>query len=522
MNLFVILSFVLLGIAAFVIQKKRRFEQIDILHLLLVSAIAVLMKSDFEDGQSANMWTYSLIALLAINFLASRWAKLQSPLVRVIPPIVSFAVLLGLFWNDSFVYLGNNFNISDKATFVLPILGILIYEFAWMKLYILKKFFGLHDSFINVLMPLLVGLAALIGAFNAEGYGVFLVGTGFLAASFYNPKGSKHIIHSFLAISVIWMFAAQSNIELVDLRFPKVIAGLFIGAFVAGFILQMWSVEKRKNIALLLTYFLSIFLFVILLVAGVVINPSFGGLESYLGGLMGFALTNSVLYLKGNREELDQSPIMMSAFVPVILIGMIVPPLLVNEEELAIEKTLESMTPKSEEGEEIEIPFISFDGLVGTYDIVKESALISFKLGPAGSVTKGAIKEFTGTFNFSDDLTNTGFDINIPVLNLTTFLGMRDKSIMGEEYFNQEKFPSMRFKGSKMIATDKENEFEMVGTFVMLGEKNDQKVLIHRVEEDGKTVLVGNGEIDRRNFGMADDPREGNIVSFEFKVELAK
>lgn len=520
MNLFVILSFVLLGIAALVIQKKRRFEQIDILHLLLVSAIAVLMKSDFEVDKSVNLWTYSLIALFAINFLVSRWTKLQSPILRVIPPVVSFVVLLSVFWSDSFVYLGNNFNISDKATFALPILGILIYEFAWMKLYILKKFFGLHDSFINVLMPLLVGLAVLIGAFNAEGYGVFLVGAGFLVASFYNPKGSKHIIHSFLAISVIWMFAAQSNIELVDLRFAKVIAGLFIGAFVAGFVMQMWSVDKRKNIALLLTYFLVILLFVGLLVAGVVINPSFGGVETYLGGLMGFALANSVIYFKQDDQELHQAPIMMSALVPVILIGLIVPPMLVNQEELDIQKTLESMIPASDEGQEVEIPFVSFDGLTGSHDIVKESALISFKLGPAGSVTKGAIKEFTGTFNFAEDISNTAFDIKLPVLNLTTFLGMRDKSIMGDEYFNEEKFPSMRFKGAKMTATDKENEFEMIGTFEMLGVKSEQKVLIHRIEEDGKTVLVGNGEIDRRNFGMADDPREGNIVAFEFKVEL--
>lgn len=520
MNLFVILSFVLLGVAAFVIQKKRRFEQVDILHLLLVSAIAVLLKSDFEVEKSANLWTYSLIALLAVNFLLSRWAKLRSPLFRLIPPLVSFAVLLGMFWQESFVYLGNNFNISDKATFMLPLLGIVIYEIAWVKLYVLKKFFGLNDSFINVLMPLLVGITVLIGAFNAEGYGVFLVGTGFLAASFFNPKGSKHILHSFMAISLIWMFASQNSIELVDLRFAKVIAGLFVGAFVGRFVLYMWSVEKRKNVALLLTYLLVIFLFLGLLLAGVQINSSFGGVEAYLGGLMGFALVNSVIYLKQDEQELHQAPIMMSAFVPLILIGMIVPPMLVNEEEREVQEALNEMTPKTEDGKEIEVPYIPFDGLSGSYDIVKESALISFKLGPAGSVTNGAIKEFSGTFNFTEDIENSSFDITLPVLNLTTFMGMRDKSIMGDEYFNQEKFPVMRFKGSKMIPTEKEHEFEMTGTFEMLGTKSEQKVLVHRIEEDGKNVLVGSGEIDRRKFGMADDPREGNIVSFEFKVEL--
>ncbi len=520
MNTMVIISFLLLGIAAFVIQIKRRQQQIDALHLLFFAALAIAMKVDFEDANHANQWTYALIAIVAINFLLSRWAKLRNPIIRLLPPLVSFAILFGVYWNDSFIYLGNNFNMSDKATVVLPFLGILIYEIAWMKVHFLKKFFGLHDSFINVLMPLFIGLTALIGAFNAGGYGVFLVGSGFLAASFYNPLGSKHIIHSFFAVAVIWMFASQSDIALIDLRFGKVVAGLFIGAFVGGFILNMWTVEKRKNMALLLTYVLVVLIVTGVLIAGSQINVSFGGVEAYLGALMGFAIANSVLFLKEDNQELQQAPIMMSALVPLLLIGFIVPPMLVNEEEKAVEETLEAMAPKNENGEEIIVPFIPIADLVGSHQIDPASSIISFKLGAEGSVTKGAIKEFTGTISISEDLKTSTFDIKLPVLNLTTFLSMRDESIMGAEYFKADKFPSMYFKSSEMVPTDKANEYELLGTFELLGVKKDQKVRIHRIEDGSKKVLVGAGEIDRRKFGMSDDPREGNIVSFEFKVEL--
>lgn len=521
MNTMVIISFLLLGIAAFVIQKKRRFQQIDALHLLFFAALAIAMKVDFEDASRVNQWTYTLIAVVALNFLLSRWSKLRNPFIRLVPPLVSFAVLFGVYWNDSFLYLGNNFNMSDKATVVLPFLGILIYEIAWLKVHFLKKFFGLHDSFVNVLMPLFIGLTALIGAFNAGGYGVFLVGSGFLTASFYNASGSKHIIHSIFAVAVIWLFASQSDIELIDLRFGKVVAGLFVGAFVGGFVLHMWSVEKRKNLALLLTYFLVVLIVTGLLMAGTQINVSFGGVEAYLGALMGFAIANSLLFVKEDGQELQQAPIMMSGLVPLLLIGFIVPPLLVNEEEKAIEETLKAMAPQTnEKGEEIVVPFIPIADLVGSHKIDPATSIISFKLGAEGSVTKGAIKEFTGTINISQDLKTSTFDIKLPVLNLTTFLSMRDESIMGEEYFKADKFPSMTFKSSEMTPTDKENEYELIGTFEMLGVKKDQKVRVHRIEEGSKKVLVGSGEIDRRKFGMSDDPREGNIVSFEFKVEL--
>lgn len=520
MNLYVILSFLLLGVAAFVVQKKRRFNQIDILHLLFVAAVAVLLKSDFEDQQSANVWTYGLIAMLAVNFLLSRWSKLRKPFLRLIPPILTFGVFIALFWNDSFIYLGKNFNISDKATMVLPILGIVTYEMAHVSMSFLQRYFGMKNSAENMLMSFLIGIAALVGAFNAQGYGVFLVAAGFTAASFYNNIGSKHILHSLLAVSLLWLFAEANELQIIDLRFPKVVGGLFIGAFASLLIQQVWTIERKPNLALIFSYILVALLFMGMIDFGTRLHPSFGGMEAFLGGLIGFAIANSVLYFHERKEHLRQAPIMMSGLTLIMLIGMILPTMYVNEEAEAILKTLEVQTEKNEEGEEVKVAYISFEDLSGKYDVVSEESVISFKLGPAGSVTKGAIKNFTGNFNFSDDLTQSTFDIKLPVLNLTTFIPMRDKSIMDETYFNEAKFPLMRFKGSQLKVNKTEDGYEMVGQFEMLGVKKDLEVRLHRVEEEGEIVLVGNGELDRRDFGMSDDPREGNIVEFEFKVQL--
>ncbi|MDG1333152.1 MAG: YceI family protein [Crocinitomicaceae bacterium] len=520
MNLFVLLSFLLLGVAAFVVQKKRRFDQIDILHLLFVSAVAVLLKSDFEEEQAANVWTYSLIALLAVNFLLSRWSKLRRPLLRLIPPAVTFGVFLALFWSDSFVYLGKNLNISDKATLVLPFLGIIAYEAAQVSMSFLQRYFGMRSTAENILMSFIIAIAALIGGFNAQGYGVFLVAAGFAAASFYNTIGSKHILHSLLAVSMVWMFAEANELQVVDLRFPKVIGGLFIGAFVALLIQQVWTIERKSNWALIFSYLFCALLFIGMLDFETRLHPSFGGVEAFLGGLIGFAIANSVLYFHERKEHLRQAPMMMSGLALIMLIGMVFPPLYVNEEQEAILKSLEVMTETNEEGEPEEIAYISFEGLSGNYDIVSKESVISFKLGPAGSVTKGAIKDFSGNFNFSDDLTQTSFEVKLPVLNLTTFVPMRDKSIMDDTYFNEAKFPLMRFKGSQFKPNEAENGYDMVGQFEMMGVKKEKTVLIRRVEEDGKIILVGNGKIDRTEFGMSDDPREGNLVDFEFKVEL--
>lgn len=520
MNSFVIISFLLLGIASFVIQKKRRYDQIDALHLLFFTALAILIKIDFDFTSSVDQWTYALIGVMAVNFLLSRLNAMRKPLLRLIPPMITFGVLLAFFWSESFIYLGKSFAISNKATLVLPVLGIIMYEFAHIKISFLQKHFGMANSAVNVQLSFFIGVSVLIGAFNAQGYGVFLVAAGFLASSFYHEVGSKHIVHSFFALSLVWMFAQQNSIELLDLRIPKVMGGLFIGAFIGAFVLHIWTIQKRSNLALAICYFICAFLLVGMLGFEVMINASFGGVEAFLGALIGFALANSVLYYHDHEEGLRQSPAAMSGLVLMILVGLTVPPLLVNEEEKAVEESLKSLTQTNANGEEIVVPFIALTDLSGSHEIDPANSIISFKLGEEGSVTKGAIKEFTGSFNFSEDLTKSSFDIKLPVMNLTTFLSMRDESIMGPEYFKADKFPAMYFKGSEMKPTDKENEYEMLGTFEMLGTKKEQKVLIHRIEDGTKKVLVGSGEIDRRRFGMSDDPREGNIVSFEFKVEL--
>ena len=69
-----------------------------------------------------------------------------------------------------------------------------------------------------------------------------------------------------------------------------------------------------------------------------------------------------------------------------------------------------------------------------------------------------------------------------------------------------------RFKGDL--------EWEVSGQFTMLGVTKDQTITVRMVELDGRKFLVGKGEIDRTLYGMTPSATEGNIVSFDYQVEL--
>src|SRR5690606_215581 len=104
------------------------------------------------------------------------------------------------------------------------------------------------------------------------------------------------------------------------------------------------------------------------------------------------------------------------------------------------------------------------------------TAVISFQLGPKGGVTKGEITGFEGKVEFTDDVENTRFEVTMPVKQLTTFNSMRDESLMEDIYFNEPKFPVMKYLSTKM--TPKEDGYVLSGTFTMLGTSKPEEVFV--------------------------------------------
>ena len=108
---------------------------------------------------------------------------------------------------------------------------------------------------------------------------------------------------------------------------------------------------------------------------------------------------------------------------------------------------------------------------------------------------------------------------------MTTNNELRDESLMEKAYFNGGKYPSMKFKSKKLIS--KNDYYELDGEFTMIGETNPLKVqvkYIGSVVKDGVKIpqFIGKASINRTTFGMKADSKEGNIVDFDFKIELQK
>jgi len=139
--------------------------------------------------------------------------------------------------------------------------------------------------------------------------------------------------------------------------------------------------------------------------------------------------------------------------------------------------------------------------------------------------TKGFFKDFDIIFKVSDnDPEQAKLKVSINVKSINTENDIRDEEIMGEDFFNTEKYPVIEFysKGIKKI----EGEYSTNGLLNMMGESKDLLFsFIHKgitSNSSGFKVAIFEGtfEIDRTNFGMEHVATVGDNVAINFYCEL--
>jgi polyisoprenoid-binding protein YceI len=517
-----ILSFIALGIASFLFFLLKKDSLKDVVSYLLAIAVSLLISSKIVSEEGNQQVSYAIILFLSLNFVLSRLKMLQeikfSWIIPILLSVGSFA-----FISTNYSFNGYDFTVNSIPLLALPIVGTLIIPLARLKSKLLSSWIGLTNTeeLEQVFVVFFVGFSAFLGSFFASDFGILCVALGFLAHSFYRNDRFKNVGVVLLLLSLSHFFASLAELETVELTLGKTLEGIFFGAFAVLFLYVLAS--SKKHLIAALTFGLLIVLFVLFGVLLLFTQKSdLGGMDAFIGVLVGISIALSLFPTFLLAETL-------AAFV--IGGGMFFAPMLINQEEKAALNL--SVSPPKEIGTENKIaevsPFdlkgVSLDSIIGFYQIDPATAKVNFQLGPKGGITKGAFKSFTGEITIAPSIQNSSFAIRLPLSQLTTFNKYRDESLLAPEYFGAVKFPEMTYKSSSLSKTD--DGYELKGKFTMLGVSKDlpiQLKYIGMVESKDKKVpvLIGKSSIDRTLFGMKPDSKEGNVVAFEFKVDLIK
>ena len=510
MNTLITASLIVLGITSIVLQWKKQTRFVDLVHVLLFSVTTLLLSTSSDEGNTTSL--FLLLSLVAINFIAAQWSVLQKKFVRIVVPLISLGAYFFFLSGQTVVFMEEEYTLVNKFLVMGTVLALIASEIGVMKMAVLRKLFdGLSEEGIQKsILLLLLALAVFFGSFAAGTMGVYVIAAAFLMTSFYRKEDDNGLLTSLFPLVLFPLLLSLTSLTDINLANAAVLEGLLIGAFGVFFLVQLWMNSKANALILGAGYFIFFGISFGILFLGTIHNQM-GGMDAFIGVLMGAAIVNLAI----GKEYVG-----LGIFPILIAGGMLIAPTMVNTELQQFEEMNNSgQATNTDGGEDVQPTAISLDDAAGNYTLNPASSVVQFFLGKKGE-TKGAFTEVKGTINLAENMENSSLNIEMAMEHFTTFNKFRDESLRGADYFSADKFPTMNYKSTGFKSLG-DNVYEVQGDFTMLGVTKNISVTLYRFEDD-KLKLSGKGKIDRREFGMSPSATEGNIVTFEYTVELQK
>lgn len=509
MNTLLILTLLVLGVSSMLLLWKKDQRLVAIFHVLF--AVVLLQWSAGHFDKSGALAIEVLTGVLVVTYLIAQFLP-KKPLVGA---LVSTALVLGAFFAVGTGEMTIH-ETASKAETKFVVAAIIVAAFLpvvarGLVQFIAKVIDGFKPSaWSTALAPLFAGIGFLLSSLTAPVYGPLLIGSAFLINSFFGDKRSGITGVTVFVLASLPIVLIDQTVS-VSLLNADVVAGLLFGAFAVFLLTKVWS-ERKSLLPVLLGYGLIFGVVIGFTYAGSIFEQM-GGMDTYLAIVIGAAIVHAI---KGKTYQ------GVSLFAPVLAFGLFVPSILVNEALEEAEKSIIKIgeTTRDENGEEQAGPVtLPLSELSGNFTIESSASQVQFELGKEGGRTKGRFKQVSGSFYIPDNLENARLKVSLKMEDFTTFNSMRDESLRDEAYFKTDKFPGMSYEAVGFI--DKgSNLFETSGTFTMLGVSKQVTVTLQRIENEGSVVLIGSGSLDRTEFGMTPSAAEGNVVDFNYQVEL--
>lgn len=486
----------------------RRNEQVGGFVYLLVTISLLLIVGELASSVEYGNMLYLSATLFSAFFIVSHFNLARKWWVKLMATIIGLVVIL-LFADT--LKAGDYVLGFDNLTAVLLLVFSMAAPYIMSaKLQVFERFLGSESNLLRQSFQFfIVGFTFFLGSFLFALPGVLVLAVGFTTSSFLTKEKWRNVSVALLLMVIMLVTMEYASLSEVDLTMGKVVLGIFFGAFLAFFTHAFSGQNKPVWWMLLLASVLTFgltFLFVFLGTQ----KADLGGADVFVGSLVGLVM--ALLALKENAVR--------DLVVMALLLGGLSAISLTlnkeNKEQVELTRKTEVVINAFDTATNVKI-----EGIEGSYTIDSDSFRFDFELGPKGGRTKGAFKEIEGSVDLGKDAKDVKFEVVLPIRALTTFNKFRDESLMSDEYFSAEKFGQVSFNAAGLEEVD--GAYLLKGKFTMLGVEKELMVqLKYKGEVEGKPVFIGKGVVDRRDFGLRSDPKEGNVVDFEFEIALLK
>jgi polyisoprenoid-binding protein YceI len=149
------------------------------------------------------------------------------------------------------------------------------------------------------------------------------------------------------------------------------------------------------------------------------------------------------------------------------------------------------------------------------YGFDKAHSHIGFSVKHILSKVPGEFKDYDGTFRFDPAKPgNSRVDVTIQAASISTDNEMRDHHLQSADFFDVEKYPTIKFKSTSVSKGEGDNKYEVVGDLTMHGVTKPVTLDVEYMGADTQPMnkegtmtakIVGfsaSATIDRRDFGL--------------------
>ena len=151
-----------------------------------------------------------------------------------------------------------------------------------------------------------------------------------------------------------------------------------------------------------------------------------------------------------------------------------------------------------------------------------ERAVITFDLPDGGA--SGSVKGLDASINFDPmNLTESSITATVDVKTLTTGIDMRDKHLMGNDYFDAEKHPKITFTATSIVPA--ENGFVANGKLSMRDSVRVLSIPFIFTEKGDSGMFKGSFSVYAGDYGVGKKSKGGKdkvVVSMEVPATRKK
>ena len=135
-----------------------------------------------------------------------------------------------------------------------------------------------------------------------------------------------------------------------------------------------------------------------------------------------------------------------------------------------------------------------------------------------GRNAKGTFTGLNGTIQFDpSNLSTAMMDVSVNTNTILTGNKTKNKHARGKNWFEVEKYPTIRFQSSKFRKAN--NSYEVIGQLTLHGVTKEVTIPFQFSEQAAGALFTGNFAVNRKDYGII-GPIGNFTVGNEFKIQL--